>query len=139
MSVAWKILNIIGWIVTLLLQILLGLFLGFVFSVIGRSTWLLDFISLWLGDTIGVFAVGALALLLRRSTQPKIYLLRLGATALGALMPILILIVLVLTLGYESDVIQGRWGAILTMLAVVTGLAGFYIPSWLFRDNGDGE
>ncbi len=139
MNVAQKILDIIGWIVTLLLQVLLGLFLGFVFSVIGRSTWLLDFISMWLGDTIGVFAIGALALLIRRSTHPRILLMRLGATALGALIPIGILILLVLSLGYESEAIQDRWGAILTMLAVVTALVGFYFPSWLFRGNSEGE
>lgn len=130
-----KILDTAGWIVTILLQVLLGLFLGFVFSVIGRSTWLLDFMSLWLGDTIGVFAVGAVALLIRRSMQPRIFLPRLGATALAAMLPILILILLVLSAGYESELIQGGLGALLTMLTPVSGVLGFYAPRRKLKDE----
>lgn len=136
MSIVWTILNVIGWMLTIM-QPLIGFFGGFIFSVVGYNTWLSSILSLWVGDAVGIFSAGAIALLLRRSEAPKRFFMRFAATAFGSLIPIGVLIVLSMNLGYESDVIQGRWGAILALLAVVTGVIGFYVPSWVNIPESD--
>ena len=136
MSIVWKILNVIGWILAIM-QPMIGFFGGFIFAVVGYNTWLSYTLSLWVGDAVGIFAAGAIALLLRRSEAPKRFFMRFAATAFGSLIPIGVLIVLSMNLGYDSEVIQGRWGAILTVLAVVTGVIGFYTPSWFNIPEAD--
>jgi hypothetical protein len=136
MRIVWIILNVIGWMLTIM-QPLIGFFGGFIFSVVGYNTWLSTILSLWVGDAIGIYAAGAIALLLRRSEDPKRFFMRFAATAFGSLIPIGILIVLSMKLGYESDVIQDRWGSILSLLAVVAGVIGFYVPGWINIPEAD--
>jgi hypothetical protein len=126
-----KTLNIAIWTATIVLQALFGTFAGFILSGTGYNTWLSYLLSWWVGDTIGIFVVGAISLVMRRSIQPKSYFMRFVACAFGALLPIGVLIVLSYIAGFDSDLIQGSWGAILTLLAVVTGILGFYVPSWI--------
>jgi hypothetical protein len=137
METGRKILNVIGWVVTILLQALLGFFVGYIFSVVGYNTWLSTILSLWVGDTIGIFIIGAISLALRHSMQPKSYFMRFSACAFGALIPIGVLILLSITSGYDSDLIQGGWGAILTVLSVATGILGFYVPGWILAPETD--
>ena len=133
MNTGMKILNVIGWILTIVLQVLVGFFGGFIFAVSGYNTWLSTILSLWVGGALGIFAVGAIALQLRRSVVHKNHFIRFSATALGALIPVAILIILSYNVDYDSDLIQNRWGAILAMLAVVTGILGFYAPGWFLK------
>lgn len=133
-----KILAVLGWIITIIFQALLGLFMGYIFSIVGYNTWLTTILSLWVGDAIGIFIVGATSLALRPSVQPKNYFMRFSASAFGALLPIAVLIVLSYITGYDSDLIQGGWGAMLTVLSIVTGILGFYIPSWIGSSQTDG-
>jgi hypothetical protein len=133
-----KVLNIAGWAVVVILQALLGTFSGFILSGTGYNTWLSYLLSWWVGDTIGVFIIGAIALALRRSVQSKNYFMRFTACAFGALLPIGVLIMLSYISGFDSDLIQGSWGAMLTVLAVVTGILGFYVPGWIVPVQTDG-
>lgn len=138
MDTGRKILYVTGWIVTIILQALLGFFMGYIFSIVGYNTWLSTILSLWVGDTIGIFIIGAISVAMRPSVQPKNYFMRFSACAFGALLPIAVLIVLSFSKGYDSDIIQGGWGAILTVLSVMTGILGFYIPSWVLTSKTDG-
>ena len=133
-----RILNIAGWTVIILLQALFGFFGGYIFSIVGYNTWLSTILSLWVGDTIGIFVIGAIVLAFRRSVQPKNYFMRFIACAFAALLPIGVLIILSYFAGYDSDLIQGGWGAMLTVLTVVTGILGFYIPNWIGSPQTDG-
>lgn len=133
-----KILNIAGWTVIIITQALLGFFGGYIFSIVGYNTWLSTILSLWVGDTIGIFIIGAIVLAFRRSVQPKNYFMRFIACAFAALLPIGVLIILSYFAGYDSDLVQGGWGAMLTVLTVVTGILGFYIPNWIGSPQTDG-
>jgi len=126
-----KILNVLAWIITFALQIALGQITGTVALAIGRGKMPGSMILLWIGITIGVFLIGALAILLRRSIRPKKYLFRLGMTGLGALIPIAILIFIGLSQGFDSEIINGGLGLILTLFACILGMICFYIPGWI--------
>ncbi|MEW6717487.1 MAG: hypothetical protein AB1345_08290 [Chloroflexota bacterium] len=130
MSVGKKILNVVSWIITIPVQGGLGIFLGFIASVLGRITWILSLTLMWLGITIGLYAIGALSLALRKGIRHKKYLVRISSTGLGVLIPMALLLVLALKLGYDSAVISDRWGPLLSFFAIVLGLLGFYLPGW---------
>lgn len=147
MKVIKFILRLVGWLVTIILQIAVSIIIIFLFSVIfagvdtsSRLSWLVLLFFIWLGYVIGVNLVGYGAL---RWVWKNIRLLtnqRLVATMIGALIPLLIL----LPIGYSipmgdegtrfGDLVTKNWQPILAQASLFTAILGFYIPGVL-RSN----
>ena len=126
-----KFLNMAGWIILIIFQILLGL-TGFVLSGLSRNTWLMNMFLTWLGITVGLF-VGGLPVFLRSSIQPKRYFARLGYTGLGVCLPVILLVGLGTFPGIGETAMNELWGPILSFCAFGLGLLGFYLPEWRQR------
>ncbi len=133
MSTGKKILSVLGWIITVILQVAFGQIAGTIALAIGRGEMPESMIFLGIGIAVGIFLIGALAILLRRAIQPKKYLSRLGFTVLGVLIPLTILVAIGLSQGFDSEIINGGLGLLLTLLASVLGMIGFYVPGWVKR------
>ncbi|MFH2039072.1 MAG: hypothetical protein ABIJ65_06520 [Chloroflexota bacterium] len=74
--------------------------------------------------------LGALAIAMRKSIQPKKYLARLIFAFAGMLVPIAVLIAVGTSQGYDSELINGGLGMLMTVLAVILAIVGFYLPGW---------
>ncbi len=133
MSTGKKILSVLGWIITVILQAAFGQIAGTIALAMGGGKMPESMIFLGIGIAGGVFLIGALAILLRRAIQPKKYLSRLGFTVLGVLIPLAILVTIGLSQGFDSEIINGGLGLLLTLLASLLGMIGFYFPGWVKR------
>ncbi len=142
MSTGNRILSIIGWGVTVILQVALGLGLVFILSLLfsgldvsTQSGLLLSVVAVWLGFSAGIYFIGWLALKIFRSGSPQKLRARLILTALGTLIPVVVLIVMSLTIqpGGESGSASAfveSWQPRFMFLAQVFGILGFYLPGW---------
>lgn len=133
MNAVKKILSVLGWILTIMFQIAFGQIAGTFALAIGQGKMPESMIFLGIGIAAGVYLIGALAILLRRAIRPKKYLARLGLTCVGVLIPIAILVAVGLSQGFDSEIINGGLGLLLTLLASILGMLGFYIPGWVKR------
>ncbi len=135
------ILRVIGWVVTMILQAALAYLIIFLFSIIfagvdttSRPGWLASLLLIWVGYVVGINLVGLVAL---RWVWKEVQLLpyqRIIASAIGALIPILIL----LPIGFSvpvgdtgtafSDLVTNNWQPILVQTSLLAGVAGFYTP-----------
>jgi len=120
-----KFLSILGWIITIPIQFALGYMAAVIALGAGQGAMPISAIYMWVGTSLGVFAVGAIALLLRRAVQPKRFGARLLGAAVGVLIPYAIMLILGMTQGFDS-MNQGL-GLILPILAALLGLIGFYV------------
>jgi len=143
-SVIKLILRLVGWLVTIILQIAASFLIIFLFSVVfagvdttSRLGWLGLLVFIWLGYVIGVNLVGYVVL---RWVWKDIRLLtaqRLVATMVSALIPLLIL----LPIGYSVpvgdegsrfyDLVTNNWQPILAQASLFTAILGYYVPSVL--------
>ncbi len=148
MSAIKFILRLLGWLVTIILQIAVSFLIIFLFSVIfagvdttSRLSWLFLLFFIWLGYVIGVNLVGYGAL---RWVWKNIRLLtaqRLVATMIGALIPLLIL----LSIGYSVpvgdagtrfyDLVTNNWQPILAQVSLFATILGYYLPGVLKFKN----
>ncbi len=145
MAVIKFILHIIGWLVTILLQIALSFLIIFLFSVffadVGSSSrlgWLGLLFVIWLAYVIGINLVGSVALRWVWKGIQHLTTLRLIGTALGALIPLLIL----LAIGYGVpvgnqgtrfyDLVTNNWQPVLTQTSLFAAIVGYYVPG-MFR------
>ncbi|MEW6093532.1 MAG: hypothetical protein AB1531_06155 [Chloroflexota bacterium] len=133
MSAVKKIFSVLGWIITIVLQIAFGQVAGTFALAIGQGRMPESMIFLGMGIAVGVYIIGALAILLRRAIRPKKYLARLGFTCVGVLIPIAILVAVGLSQGFDSEILNGGLGLLLTLLACILGVVGFYLPGWVKR------
>ena len=141
------ILHIIGWMVTIILQIALSFLIIFLFSVFfadvgstSRLGWLALLFVIWLAYVIGINLVGSVALRWVWKGIQHLTTLRLIGTAVGALIPLLIL----LAIGYGEpvgnqgtsfyDLVSNKWQPVLTQTSLFAAIVGFYAPG-LFRGN----
>jgi hypothetical protein len=144
MGVIKFILRLIGWLVTILCQIAMSFLIIFVSLLIfggvnthSRFGWLFLLFVVWLGYLIGVNLVGQAALRWVWKESNLRGLLRLIGSAVGALIPLLIL----LPLGYVVptgnagraiyDLASNNWQPILAEAALFLAIVGFYIPGLL--------
>ncbi len=133
MNAVKKILSVLGWIIAIMFQIAFGQIAGTFALAIGRGKMPESMIFLGMGIAVGVYLIGALAILLRRAIRPKKYLFRLGLTCVGVLIPIAILVAVGLSQGFDSEILNGGLGLLLTLLACILGVVGFYLPGWIKR------
>lgn len=136
-----KFWQIAGWAVVISFQIgtsflLVEIFQRFFYPVEINTAgqFLIIPLLIWVSFMIGIYGVGILGLLLRKSEKLQA-LLRLASTAFMALLPMLLLIFLGLSAGIENEqafdeIVLGRMVPYYTQLNVVFSLLGFYIPSW---------
>ena len=145
MAVIKFILRIIGWLVTIILQIALSFLIIFLFSLFfadvrstSRIGWLALLFVIWLAYVVGINLVGSVALRwIWKGIQP-LATLRLIGTAVGALIPLLILLVIgySLPVGNEGtrfyDLVTNNWQPVLTQTSLFAAIVGYYIPG-MFR------
>ncbi len=141
MAVMRIILRVIGWLLTIIFQIAAAYFVIFLFTVIfagvdttSRLGWLTLLFFIWLGYVIGVNLVGQIALRWIWKDVSLNTLPRLIGSAIGALIPLLVL----LPIGYSVPVgdtgtqfynlVTSTWQPILTQAALFTALVGYYVP-----------
>jgi len=144
MGVIRFILHLIGWLLTIAVQIAASFLIIFLFSVIfagmdsiSRLGWLALLFAIWLGYVIGFNLVGYAALRWFRNGIPLLTRQRLIGTVIGALIPLLILLVI----GYSVpvggsgtrfyDLVTNQWQPILAQASLFTGIVGYYFPGLL--------
>jgi hypothetical protein len=148
MRVLKFILRLIGWLVTIIIQIAASFLIIFLFSVIfagadttSRVGWLALLFVIWLGYVIGINLVGQAAL---RWVWKNFRLLtpqRLVGTMVGALIPLLILLPIgyIVPVGDQGtrfyDLVTNNWQPILAQAALFTAILGYYLPSLLRVQN----
>ncbi len=144
MGVIKFILHLVGWLVTIILQIAVSFLIIFLFTVIfagadttSRTGWLALLVVIWVGYVIGINLVGIAALRWVWKGVPVLLKQRLIGTMIGALIPLLIL----LPIGYSVpvgdqgtrfyDLVTNNWQPILAQAALFTSILGYYLPSLL--------
>ena len=144
MGVIKFILHLIGWLVTIILQIAVSFLIIFLCSVIfagvdttSRAGWIALLIVIWLGYVIGINLIGIAALSWVWNGVRVLMPQRLISTMVGALLPLLIL----LPIGYSVpvgdqgtrfyDLVTNNWQPILAQAALFTAILGYYLPSLL--------
>jgi len=137
-----KLLTIIGWALTIILQGTLALVMVFVISlffpgldITTRGGWISSLIAIWLGFTLGIFAGGWFQVRRRESTT-RLYSTRLGWTALAVLLPLAILVGIGLRYDPSDgsafrDFILNNWEPRLSQLSLWLGIIGYYLPDWI--------
>lgn len=144
MAVIRFILRLLGWLVTIILQIACSFLVIFLFSIgfsgistITRSGWLLLLFGIWLGYVVGINLVGLVALNWIWKGFKLLALPRLLSTMVGALLPLLILV----GIGYSVpigdtgtrfyDIVTNNWQPILTQASLFIAVVAFYFPGIL--------
>jgi len=144
MGVIKFFLHLIGWLVTIILQIAVSFLIIFLCSIIfagvdttSRMGWLALLFVIWLGYVIGINLVGITAFHWVWKGVRMLIPQRLVGTMVGALIPLLIL----LPIGYSVpvgdqgtrfyDLVTNNWQPILAQAALFTAILGYYLPSLL--------
>jgi hypothetical protein len=141
MNILKFILRLLGWLVTILLQIALSFLIIFIFSVMfsgadstSRLGWLALIFVIWLSYIVGINLVGWAALRwVWREIQPLVRE-RLLATAIGAAIPLLILLPIGFSVpvGAEGtrfyDLVTNNWQPILAQASLFAAIVGYYAP-----------
>jgi hypothetical protein len=138
------ILHIIGWLFTIILQIELSFLIIFLFSLFfadvgstSRMGWLGLLFVIWLAYVVGINLVGSVALRWVWKGIQHLATLRLIGTAVGALIPLLILLVIGyrVPVGNEGtrfyDLVTNYWQPVLTQTSLFAAIVGYYVPGLL--------
>lgn len=133
--------RLVGWLMTIIIQITVSFLIIFLFSIIfagvdatSRLGWLALLFFIWLGYVIGINLAGYCSLRWVWKSIQVLPLPRLFATMVGALIPLLIL----LPIGYSVpvgdtgtrfyDLVTNNWQPILAQASLFTAILGYYIP-----------
>jgi hypothetical protein len=146
MRVIKFVLRLLGWFLTIALQIAASFAVIFLFSVVfsnvnttSRLGWLALLFFIWLGYVVGVNLVGLGFL---RWVWKDFRLLpaqRLIGTMIGALIPLLIL----LPIGFSipawpggtqfSEIVTNTWQPILAQVSLFVSILGYYAPGMILQ------
>lgn len=144
MNILKFILRLFGWLLTIILQVAISYLIIFLFSVIfagvdttSRLGWLASLFVIWLGYVIGINLVGLVILRWLWKNVRPLPTLRLIGTAVGALIPLLIL----LPIGFSVpvgdtgtqfyDLVTNNWQPILAQASLFLAIVGYYLPGML--------
>jgi len=144
MGVLKFILRVIGWLVTIIIQVAASNIVVFIFSLLfgwmeikTLLGWLTLLFAVWLGYVIGINLAGQAALrLVWRNVRP-LTRQRLIGSAVGALVPILVLVVIGFSFFHGTqgsnfyDQVTNNWQPILAQTSLFTAIVGFYFPGIL--------
>lgn len=125
------ILGVAVRIATILAQAAIGFIVGFVMLAMARGPWAVSIILFGAGLVVGSVGIGWLAIALRKSVISKRYIVRASGAIVGAFAPLIALVVIGLRFGSGSSIVEDRWGPILSVLAPITTVAGFYLAGLL--------
>jgi hypothetical protein len=141
MGVLKFILRVIGWMVTIIVQVAASNIVVFIFSLLfgwmeikTLLGWLTLLFAVWLGYVIGVNLAGQAALRLVWKDVSPLTRQRLIGSAVGALVPLLLLLVIgySVSIGTQSsnfyDLVTNNWQPILAQVSMFAAVLGFYIP-----------
>ena len=133
MKINIKSFKISSFMLLIPFQIIIGL-LGFVISgKISQYSWLINMSALWLGITIGMY-LGGIPFFFQKSFNPKKSLVRFATTALGAFVPVFILVLLGFGLGIHNSIYVTS-APILAFSALALSLLGFLCPVGFLRNQ----
>jgi hypothetical protein len=138
------ILRLLGWLVTIILQVVISYLVIFLFSIIfagvdttSRIGWLASLFVIWLSYVIGINLVGMAALSWVWKGVRTLTLQRLIGTSVGALIPLLIL----LPIGFSVpvgdsgtrfyDLVTNNWQPILAQASLFIAILGYYLPGMI--------
>ena len=147
MGVIKFILRVLGWLLTFIFQVagsfvtvfLLSVIFGWV-DTLSRVGWLFLLLMIWCGYMIGINLVGQAALKWVWKGSKRIFTQRLIGSAIGALIPLLILVPIgySIPIGAEGtqfyDLVSNNWQPTLAQTSLFLGIVGFYIPG-LLKNN----
>jgi hypothetical protein len=141
MGVLKFILRVIGWMVTIIVQVAASNIVVFIFSLLfgwmeikTLLGWLTLLFAVWLGYVIGVNLAGQAALRLVWKDVSPLTRQRLIGSAVGALVPLLLLLVIgySVSIGTQGsnfyDLVTNNWQPILAQVSMFAAVLGFYIP-----------
>jgi hypothetical protein len=148
MNVVKFILRLIGWLITILLQIVASFAVILLFSIlfsgidsISRSGWLFLLFGIWLGYVVGINLVGQAALRWFWKDFHLLTVQRLVSSMVGAVLPLLVLIgiglgVPVGDVGTDFyDIVTSHWQPILAQASLFTAIVGYYLPEFYKRNR----
>jgi hypothetical protein len=144
MKVIQFISDILGWLLTLVFQVVVSYLAVFLLSVVFKGVdtstrlgWLESLLGIWLGYLIGINLVGQVTLRWAWKSVRLLSVPRLIGSALGALIPLLI----ILPIGYSVPIgvsgtrfytlVTDTWQPILAQAALFASILGFYLPGML--------
>jgi hypothetical protein len=141
MGVIKFILHLVGWLLTIILQIALSFLIIFLLTVIfsgvdttSRVGWLALLFVIWLGYVIGINLVGMAALRWAWKGVRLLIAQRLIGTMVGALIPLIILLPIGYTLPVGDvgtpfyNLVSNNWQPILAQASLFTAIVGYYVP-----------
>ena len=144
MGVLKFILRVFGWLVTIILQVAMANIVVFIFSLLfgwmeikTLLGWLTLLFAVWLGYGIGINLAGQVALRLVWKDVRPLTRQRLIGTAIGALVPLLVLLVIGISVSVGTqgsnfyDLVASNWQPILAQVSLFAAIVGFYIPGVL--------
>lgn len=138
------ILRIVGWLVTIILQVAVSILIIFLFTVIfagvdttSRLGWLLLLFFIWLSYVLGINLVGYVSLRWVWKSARQLPIHRLVGTMIGAIIPMLILIIVGLTIPVGDvgspfyNLVTNNWQPILAQASLFAAILGYYLPGVL--------
>ncbi len=144
MGVLRFVLRLLGWLVTVILQVAVSFLIILLFTVIfagvdttSRLGWLTLLFFIWLGYVIGVNLVGYASLRWVWKEDKLLPTQRLLSTMVGALIPLLILLPIGCSVPVGDtgtrfyDLVTNNWQPILVQAALFTAILGYYVPGVL--------
>jgi len=141
MNILKFILRLFGWLLTIILQVAISYLIIFLFAVIfagvdttSRLGWLASLFVIWLGYVIGINLVGLVVLRWLWKNVRPLPTQRLISTAVGALIPLLILLPIGFSLPVGDtgtqfyDLVTNNWQPILAQASLFLAIVGYYLP-----------
>jgi hypothetical protein len=148
MNVVKFILRLLGWLITIILQIAASFAMILLFSIIfsgvdtiSRPGWLFLLFGIWLGYIIGINLVGQVALRWVWKGFRVLTVQRLVSSMIAALLPLLVLIGIGLGVPIGDvgtdfyDIVTNHWQPILAQASLFTAIVGYYLPDFLKRNR----
>jgi hypothetical protein len=148
MNVVKFILRLVGWLITIILQIAASFAMILLFSIIfsgvdtiSRPGWLFLLFGIWLGYIIGINLVGQVALRWVWKGFRVLTVQRLVSSMIAALLPLLVLLGIGLGVPIGDvgtdfyDIVTNHWQPILAQTSLFTAIVGYYLPDFLKRNR----
>jgi hypothetical protein len=135
------ILHLVGWLLTIVFQIAISYLIIFLLTIIfagsdttSRSGWLALLLLIWASYVIGINVIGQAALHWVWQGIRTLTAQRLIGTAIGGLIPLLILIPIGFSVPVGDsgtrfyDLVTNYWQPILAQASLFAAMVGFYFP-----------
>jgi hypothetical protein len=142
MAVIKSILRLLGWLLTMIAQVIASNITVFIFSLLfgwmvidTHLEWFVLLFIVWFAYVLGVNLAGQAALRLTWKSVRPLTRERIIGSAIGAMIPLLALFLLGLTVPFGNtgsefyDLVTDNWQPILAQASMFATVLGFYIPA----------